>query len=174
MVTAAVSRMVLASSRDALRCFHVDSPLTEEAREVIHKIPDLRELSVIIERDTSLPSLMLPNLTNLTITYDRDGDWSPMFHGATLGKLEAVEFHSGSEQISDFLETFERIALAAFAHNTISRFRLYTSCSWNPNYSSLLTFTQLTELIIEFSCSGGCSSRVDDDIIMDWREQYQS
>jgi hypothetical protein len=145
----------------------VDSPLTEEAREVVYKLPDLRELSVVIEKDTSLPSLVLPNLTSLTITYDHGSDWPGMFRGAALENLEAVMFFPESEQIGDLLEAFETVSLAVSAQDTLSQFYLYTSCSWDPKYFSLLSFTQLTELFIGFSCDGGCSSKVDDDIIMD-------
>ena len=165
VIIAAVSKMLLRGNRNALRCFNVDSPLTEEAREVILKLPDLRELSVTIERDTSLPLVVLPNLTRPIIEYDRDGDWLQMLHRATFGKLEHIDFLVGSEQIGDFLEAFERVALAASIQHTLSRFYLYTSHSWNPNYSSLLPFTYLKYLKIGFSCSDGCSSRVDDETI---------
>ena len=164
VITAAVSGMLIAN-QNTLRSVYVESPLTEEAREVIFKLPSLRELLVIIERNTSLPSMVLPNLTTLVILYDGDGDWLPMFHGATFGKLEAVTFNRRSEQIGDFLETFERVALDTAVQNTLAQFSLYTSRSWNPNYSSLLRFTQLTEITIEFSCNDGCSSKLDDDII---------
>ena len=166
MITTAVSGLLLASNRDTLRSFHVDSPLTEEAREVIYRLPDLRELSVVIEGDTSFPSVVLPNLVNLTITYDRGSDWLRAFRGATFGKLEVVTFQPESERIGDFIEAFEQVALATSAHNTLSGFRLYTKYPWNPNCYSLLPFTRLTDLVIEFSCDGGCSSRVDDDIVI--------
>ena len=165
MVTAAVSGMVLASNENTLRCFRVDSPLTEAARQVIYKLLNLRNLSVVIERDASSTSVVLPNLTNLAIKYDHEGDWLRVFHGATFGKLESVTFHSESEQIGDFLEEFERVALAVSAQDALSGFSFYTSRSWNPNYSSLLRFTQLVYLRVQFSCDGGCSSTVDDDII---------
>ena len=165
IITAAVSGMLIANNPNTLRSVYVESPLTEEALKVIFKLPNLRELLVIIERDTSLPSMVLPNLTTLVIVYDGDGDWLPMFHEATFEKLEAVTFNRRSEQIGDFLETFERVALDASVQNTLTQFSLYTSRSWNPNYSSLLRFTQLTEIIIEFSCNDSCSSRLDDDII---------
>ena len=167
MISTAVSRMVLATNRNTLRYFCVDSPLTEEAREVIHKLPNLYALSVIIEKNTSLPSAVLPNLTNLVIKYDHDGDWLGMFRGATLERLESVAIHSGSKQIGDFLEAFERVALAASAKNTLSKFCLFTQCAWNPNYSSLLPFTQLTVLAIGNSCVHGCSSTINDDIVTD-------
>ena len=167
VITAAVSGMLLTNDPNTLRFVNVDSPLTKEAREMVYKLPNLRELSVIIERDTSLPSMVLPNLTTLTIGYDSDGDWLPMFHGATLGKLEVINFCPESEQIEDPLEAFERVALATSIQNTLSQFHLYTLCSWNPNYSSLLPFTRLTEITIELSCDDGCSSKVDDNIITD-------
>ena len=138
MITAAVSKMLLSCNRNALRSICADSPLTEEAREVIFKLPDLRELSVVIETEASLPSMVLPNLTRLDIEYDGDGDgdWLAMFRGATFGKLEHVSFSSTSEQIGDFPEEFKRVALAASIQNTLSSFHLYTSHSWNPKYSS--------------------------------------
>ena len=165
MIVAAVSRMLIASNRDILQSACLDSPLTEEARGAISKFPNLRNLSVAIERDTSLPSVDLPNLVALTVKYDRGDDWLPMFYRATFGKLENVTFISESEQNDDFLEAFERVALAASIQNTLTQFSLYTPRSWNPNYSSLLPFTQLTNITIGFPCDDDCSSKVDDDII---------
>ena len=165
MVTAAVSGMVLATNRNTLQCFRAGSPLTEEACEVVYKLPDLRLLSVVVDEDSSLPSVALPNLTSLIITYDHGNDWLQVFRGATFEKLQAVTFISNSEQIEGFLEAFERAALAASAQNALSQFSLYTSHSWNPNYSSLLRFTQLFRLDIDSSCDDGCSSTVDDDIV---------
>jgi len=165
IITAAVSGMLLASNRNVLRSIKVDSPLEEGAREVIYKLPNLRTLSVVIKGGKSSPTVVLPNLTDLTIKYDHDGDWSKWFRGATLGKLETVSFYPGSERIGNFLDEFERVALATHTQNTLSDFRLYTSCPWNPNYSSLLPFTQLTSLLIESHCENGCSSAVDDDVI---------
>ena len=132
---------------------------------MIHKLPDLRGLSVVTERDTLLPTLTLPDLTNLIIKYDNESDWLQMFRRATFGKLEAVTFHWRSEQIGSFLKAFKRVALATSVQNTLSKFQLRTSCSWNPNYSSLLPFTQLTHLVVGFSCSIGCSSTVDDNVM---------
>ena len=167
IIVAAVSGMLLVTNRNTLRSFSVDSPLTEEAREVIHKLANLCELSMVIEKDTPLPPAVLPNLTNLTITYDDGDDWMQVFHGVTLQKLESVDFYTQSRQIGDFLRTFARMALATSVQNTLSAFLLHTTCSWNPTYRSLLPFTQLRDLIIDFSCNDGCSSRVDDDIIID-------
>ena len=166
MITSAVSSMLLASNQNVLRCFDVDSPLTKEAREVICKLPDLHNLSVVIGEDTSIPLVVLPNLTNLTVEYAYDSRWLGAFHGATLGKLKAVTFRSGSEQNGDLLEAFEKVVLAASSQNTLSEFNLHIPRLRNPKYCSLLTFTQLTNLVIEFSCDDGCSSSVDDDVIM--------
>ena len=166
MITIAVSGMLLATNKNTLRKFHVDSTLTKEANEVVFKLSDLCSLSVVTERETPLPSASLPSLTSLTITCDSEGDWPQLFHGATFGKLESVTFFPQSEGIGDFLETFERAALSS-VQKTLSKFHVSASCSWNPNYSSLLSFTQLVDLEIEFSCDDGCSSRVDDDMITD-------
>jgi len=166
-ITAAVSGMLLATNQNTLRSFHVDSPLTGEAHEAIYKLANLCELSTVIEKDTPLPPAVLPNLTNLTITYDGGDDWMQVFRGATLQKLESAIFYPQSTQIGDFLRAFARMALVISAQNALSELFLYTTCSWNPTYRSLLPFTQLKVLHIEFSCRGGCSSRVDDGIIID-------
>jgi len=165
MTIAAVSGMLLAANQNTLRSIMVDSPLTEEAHEVIFKLPNLRVLSVVVEENTSLPTLVLPNLIKLIIKYNHGSDWSKGFRGATLGKLGTIEFHSESEQTADFLEEFERVALATSIQNTLSSFVIYTSSLWNPNYSSLLQFTQLTYLHVGSSCDDDCFSTVDDDVI---------
>jgi len=71
-----------------------------------------------------------------------------------------------SEPIGDFLGAFKEAALYSSVQNTLSEFHLQTPYSWNPSYSSLLPFTQLVDLDIHFTCYGGCSSRVDDNIII--------
>ena len=92
-----------------------------------------------------------------------------------LEKLETVMFnYPGSEQIGDFLEAFERAVLAAPIQNILSEFYPLAWRSRNPNYSSLLRFTQLTDLVIHFSCDGGCPSRVDGEITTTWRVRCQS
>ena len=164
MITAAVTGMLLASNR-SLRRLRLDSPLTEEACEVVYKHPDLRELSVVIEGSTSLPVVELPNLTEIFIEYDRSCDWLQGFRGATLGKLASISFHSESDSTIDFLEEFKRVALTTSIPATLSKFSFGTSRQWKPNYRSLLPFTQLSKIDIEFSCDGGCSSTIDDDII---------
>ena len=166
IITAAVSGILLATNRNTLQLFDAETPLTEEASEVIFNLSGLRSLSVVIERETSLPSASLPNLTKLEITCDNEGGWPRLFHGATLGKLESVSFYPESREIGDFLGAFARVALSSSIQNTLSELHLYTSCSWNPNYSSLLRFTQLVDLEVESPCENGCSSRVDDDTII--------
>jgi len=165
-ITAAVSGMLLATDRDTLQEFHVDSTLTEEASKVLYKLPDLRSLSVAIEEENPSPSASLPNLTELKITsYNEDAGWSRFFCGATFGKLESVTFYLQSEETGDFLEVFKRAALSSSIQNTLSRFYLFANFTWNPNYSSLLPFTQMVNLEIEFYCDDECS-RVDDDIVI--------
>jgi len=167
VVTAATSEFLLTTNRDVLRHFEVDSPLTEEAREVTHKLHWLRTLTVVMEGDTSSPPLVLPNLTDLSVDYDHDDDWLHLFRGATLENLKSIRFFSGSDGMGNFLEAFERVALTASAQNTLSEFSLNTSCSWSPNFSSLLSFTQMKDLTVDFSCMDGCSSKVDDAIVTD-------
>jgi len=158
--------MLLDTNRNTLRRFRVDSPLTEEASEVLYELPNLCGLEVVIERETRLPSASLPNLTDLIITCDNEDPWPRMFHEATLGKLEHIDFFLESEKIGDFLGAFERPALSSSIQNTLSWFSIFSQRSWNPNYSSLLPFTQMVCLVIEFFCDDGCSSTVDDDIII--------
>ena len=165
-ITTAVSEMLLKTNRNSLQIFRVDSPLTEEASEVLYKLPELHGLSVFIERETRLPPASLPNLTDLTITYDNEDDWPQLFHGATFGKLESVTFYPQSDEVGNFLEVFKMAALSSSIQNTLSKFYLRTSHLWIPNYSSLLPFTQMVDLDIEFPCDDGCSSTVDDDIII--------
>ena len=109
MITAAVSGMLLARDRNHLRCFCVHSLLTGEAREVIYKLPNLHELLVVIEGGTSLPSVVLPNLADLTIKYDRDCGWLEGFRGVTLRKVTSIAFHPGVKSIGDFLGAFEAL-----------------------------------------------------------------
>ena len=166
MIIAAVSGISLATNRNVLRQLHVDCPLTEEASEVLYKLPNLRSLLVVIGKETSLPSASLPNLTHLTIICDNEDGWPRLFRGATFGKLESVTFYPQSKQLGDFLGAFERAALSSSVQDTLSEFYLYTSCPWNLNCHSLLPFTQLVVLDIGSSCDGGCTSMVDDDTII--------
>jgi len=173
MITAAVSAMLVSSNRNTLRNLQVDCPLTEEARQAVCNLPNLCGLELVIEKDSLLPTVVLPNLTKLDIKYNHDHSWLQGFHGVTLRKLAWVKFHTECKSIGDFLEAFERVALPASIQDALSEFRFYTSRAWIPNYSSLLSFTQLTHLDIEFSCDGGCPSRVDDNVIMDLARTMQ-
>ena len=167
IITAAVSEFLLNTNRDALRQFHVDSPLTKEAREVIYRLPDLCGLWVVVEESTSLPTMVLPNLTEIGVEYHNNHDWLKGFRGAVFGRLNSVTFRPESEsaQIADFLEAFESAGPAI--STSLSAFRYCAFHPWRPNYRSLLSFTQLRELEIYFSCDDGCSSTIDDDIITD-------
>ena len=121
--------MLHVTNRNTLQQFYVDSPLTEEASEAVYKLPDLRSLSVVIDKVTSLPSTSLPNLIKLKVTYNNEDDWPRLFHGAMLGKLESVAFIPEFEQIGDFLGAFERAALSSSVQNTLSKFRFSTPYS---------------------------------------------
>jgi len=166
IITAAVSTMLLVTNRNTLQRFRVGSPLTEEASEVLYELPNLCDLSVVIGTRTTLPSASLPNLTGLTITCDNENCWPRLFHGATLGKLERVNFHLESGQVGDFLGAFERAALSSSVQDALSSFSIFTGCPWNPNYYSLLPFTRMVDLDIVFPCDRGCSSTVDDNIVI--------
>jgi len=165
IIVAAVSEMLLAANQSTLKLIRVDCPLTVETGEVIYKLPGLSDLMVVIERDTLLPPMVLPNLTNIVVGGGYDGEHLRKFHGATFGKLKSVTFASVSERLGGFLEAFEVVALATSAQNTLLEFCLYTPNSWRPNYPSLLPFTHLTILVIESSCHDGCSSSTDDEVI---------
>ena len=166
IITRAVSEMLLACNRDSLQTFDVGSPLTEEAREVVYRLPELSSLWTVIQGPTSLPTVTLPNLTEIDVRYDNDLSWLQGFRGAVLGELDSAIFRSQSNDIGDFIGAFGSVALTTSAKDTLTEFRFYTSRSWNPNYSALLPFNQLKVVEIEFSCKDGCCSRVDDDIIM--------
>jgi len=166
VITEAVSDMVIACNRDTLQRFWVDSPLTVEAREVVVQLPDLTDLSTVIQGHTLLPSVALPNLFAINLEYDDHLGWIQGFRGASLKNLEVIRITSHSEQIGDFLGELN-VALAASASVTLSTLWFLTSQQWDPTYRSLLPFTQLEDLPIEFSCKNHCSSRLDDDIVID-------
>ena len=166
-ITEAISEMLLACNRDILRCFYVDSPLTEQARNVLLQLPKLSSLWVVLQGRALLPPVVLPNLCTIDVEFGDHLDWLQGFRGMTLGKLENTYFSSHSRQIGDFLGEFKNVALTTSTPTTLQEFHFRTSVSWNPSYHSLLPFTQLKDLLIEFSCGDGCSSRVDDDIIID-------
>ena len=83
----AASRMLLACNPDSLQVFRVDSPLTEEAREVVYRLPKVYKLWAAIEEHTMLPQLALPNLILIDVEY-YDIDWPQGFRGAALEKLK--------------------------------------------------------------------------------------
>ena len=111
--------------------------------------------------------MALPNLTTINLEYDDHLDWLQGFRGAMVEKLETVCFASQSEQIGDFLGEFKSAALTTSVPTTLEVLRFRTSQPWDPDYRSLLPFTQLIDLQIGFSCDDGCSSTVDDNIVMD-------
>lgn len=161
----AASEMLLACNRDSLKILNVKCPLTEEAREVVYQLPKLSDLWTVIKGHTLLPPVALPNLTKILVRFDHL-DWLQGLRGAALEKLESAIFqYDESKQIGDFLGELERVSLMASAQNTLSEFIFHTPGSWNPNYSFLLSFKQLRRLEIVGACDGGCSSRVDDDVI---------
>ena len=167
VITDAVSEMVLGCNRDCLRVFQVDSPLTEEAREVVYQLPKVTHLWVAIEGATSLPAVVLPDLTAIDVECEDDLSWLRGFRGARLEKLKSVGVASEHSHTGDFLGEFESVARTTTAQNTLSRFGFRTSRSWNPNYRALLSFRHLKQLEIDFSCHNGCSSTIDDDMIAD-------
>jgi len=166
-ITVAISEMLLVTNRDILQKLHVDSPLTKAANELFCKLPNLRDLQVILDGPGPLPTFVLPNLTTMAVEYDDNHDWLEGFRGATLGKLSSFTSSSGSSTISDFLETFESVTPTTSISATLSEFYLYGSRSGRPNYRSLLQFTRLKKLRINFPCGGDCPSTIDDHIITD-------
>ena len=167
VIVEAVSEMLLGCNKDALRCFYVDSPLKGEARDVLFQLPKLSALWAVFRDHTPLPPVVLPNLTFIHVEYDNHPDWLQGFRGGVLDKLETIYLRPQSGEISDFLGEFKNVALTTSIPATLLRFKLITSRPWDPSYRSLLPFTQLKELVIEFSCEDHCSSRVDDGVIMD-------
>ena len=166
VITTAISGMLLATNRKTLQRWRVSCPLTEEANSVLYSLPNLRNLSVHIERGTSSPSASLPNLTELSIVCDNENSWSGLFRRAIFGKLESVSFYIRSEPIGDFLGAFEKAALSSSIQNTLLELHFIPLCPLSSNYSSLLAFTRLEILKITSPCNGRCSSTVDDNMII--------
>ena len=165
VITAALSDLVLKIRQNPLRYFSVDSPLTEEAREVVYKHPDLCTLETVVDGSAAIPTMVLPNLINLGIEFHGGHGWLQGFRGASLGKLTEFIISSDSDTIGNFLGAFESVALTTSIPATLSSFRFDTERAWGPSYRSLLPFTQLTDLVINSSCGPGCSSTIDDDTI---------
>ena len=167
MITVAVSELVLNANANSLKLFDVDVPLTEEACGVICKQCNLRTLQIIIDRPTMLPTLVLPNLTNLQIEYHHGLDWLQGFNGASLGKLTELSFPSVSDSIGNFLGASETVALTTSIPSTLSTFKFFTSHPWRPIYHSLFRPSQLQVLTIKSSCEPDCLSELDDDTVTD-------
>lgn len=165
-ITEVVSEMLLTCNPNTLQLLSVDSPLTEDARGVVYRLPRLYNLSVLIQGPVSLPPVELPNLETICLEWNSGFDWLEGFRGATIRKLESITFRPTGAQIDGFLEEFQSVALTISAQETLSKFSFYTSQSWTPNYSSLFVFKRLTKLEVEFSCHIGCSSTVDDDTVI--------
>lgn len=167
----AVSEMSLGCDRNSLRVFEVNSPLTEEAREVVYRLPNLSGLRTVIKGRTLLPQVILPNLKDLYVEYDDHLDWLQGFREATFGKLQRASFHPRCPPISDFLRVFAKVALTTSAPKTLSEFRFNAVFHWDPDnywdpdYYSLLPFKQLKILDMHSKCWGCCSSTVDDHVI---------
>ena len=167
IITFAVSELVLTANQNILQHFYVESPLTEEAREVIYKLPALLGLWTVVGGPHSLPTVELPNLTHIVIDYDHNHDWLQGFRQASLGRLAMVTVRPISESIGDFLGAFESVAVTTTIPVTLSTFEFITDRPWTPSYRSLLPFTQLTYLVVESSCKPSCTSTIDDDTIAD-------
>ena len=167
-ITAAVSETLLARNRDALQMFLADSPLTGRAYGFLCKLPKLRRLTLIIQGPTHLPRVELPDLEQISIRWYSERDWLKGFRGAAIGKLRSIDFCPApdSSPLSGFFEEFQSIALSTSLQTSLSELRVQTIQSWTPNYSALFGFNRMTELEIQFSCRGGCSSTVDDDTII--------
>ena len=166
MITDAVSELLLKTNQRTLRHFRADSPLTEEAYEVIRKHPDLRTLQIVVDSSAPLPTIVLPNLINLDIEYSNGHDWLQGFSGASLEKLVSLVISSKSAS-DNFPEAFGTVALTTSIPTTLSALKFKTRHPWRPIYRSLLPFTQLKNLVIESSCHFGCSSTIDDDTVTD-------
>ena len=170
VITNVVSEMILGCNPNSLRELHVESPLTEEAREVVYRLPRLTSLWARFRGPASLPTMALPDLAEISVTYKDDLSWLRGFRGAKVERLESVGITSESSPIGDPLGAFERVASTTSVKNTMSTFRFSAWESWNPNYRALLSFRQLKSLEIRFSCDNGCSSRIDDDMITNLAE----
>ena len=166
-ITAVVSEMLLVTDRNILQRLHVNSPLTDEANQVVYKLPNLGELWVTIDGPGSLPTFALPSLTTMEVEYDGHHGWLQGFRGAALEKLTSITLRSHSPLVGEFLGAFESVAFTTSITETLSEFKHYTPHSWRPKYRSLLPFTQLKELEIRSSCRNHCSSTADDSIITD-------
>jgi hypothetical protein len=145
--------------------------LTEQACEAIYKHPDLCGSQTVIDNAVALPTMALPNLTDIQIEWCNGRGWLQGFRGALLGKLTSVRISAEYDSIGDFLEAFEAVALTTTIPAMLSTFRFLTGRSWRSTYRSLLPFTQLKNLVIESSCELGCSWTIP---LSTWREPCPS
>ena len=106
------------------------------------------------------------NIIEIDAGYGRDHGLLQALRAAPLGKLSSIIL-LGMDSSKGFLEAFESVAHTTSIPATLSEFLFFTPHSWKPNYLSLLPFTQLRQLVIEFSCWPDCSSTVDDDVVAD-------
>jgi len=166
VVIAAVSDMLIACNRNTLQTFGMISPLTDAGRKVLYQLPNLRELYSLIPGPTLLPPVVLPKLVEMYIVYTHSHEWLQSSDGATPNESTSVTFETDPPQVGNFLEAFEGVALATSISTTLLKFEFYSSHPWNPTYSSLLAFKQLTGLRIGNPCDNGCSSTVDDNIVI--------
>ena len=73
-ITDIVSELLLACNHNVLRVLAVDSSLTEEALKVVYQLPKLSKVRTVIQGDTLLPQVVLPNRTSIDIEFDGDLD----------------------------------------------------------------------------------------------------
>ena len=165
MIISAVSELALNANPRTLEHSYVGSPLSEEAREVICKLPHLRALQLVIDGPTVLPTMALPELDCLCVEYNNGHDWLQGFRGAQFGSLTRVIFTSKSDSAGNFLEAFTNVALTTPIPNTLSLLSFCTERPWRPTYRSLLPFTHLQFINVQSSCEFGCSSTIDDDTL---------
>ena len=110
VITDAVSELLLACNRDTLRTFQVDSPLTEEAREVVYRLPKLSNLGRLSRDPRRYPRWSFqisPQLTsNIAITL--------------IGCKGSVERHSKSWRWPDSAPNLNKLGTSS-KHSKTSR-----------------------------------------------------
>ena len=113
-----------------------------------------------------MPQNVTLNVIEIDVGYGHDHGWLQMFRTARFGELSSIRFF-GIDSLRCFLGAFDSVTQTTSITATLSRLLFFTPHGWEPNYLSLLPFTQLKQLVIEFSCMDDCTSKVDDDIITD-------
>lgn len=122
LIITTVSGILLVNNRDNFQRFHVDSPLTKEACKVISKLPNLRELSAVVERDVSWPPVAPQNLTSLEIKYDGDHGWLEGFRGAISGSWPQFDLVRNLSRLVTSLRHSETSRLPPHGRSQISGF----------------------------------------------------